>query len=34
MKLEIENLTKRFQDVTVVDEVSCTLKTGSMDFWA
>ncbi len=28
MKLEIENLTKKFQDVTAVDEVSCTLTTG------
>lgn len=28
MKLEIESLTKRFQDVTAVDQVSCTLTTG------
>ncbi len=28
MKLEIENLTKRFQDVTAVDGVSCTLTMG------
>ena len=28
MKLEIENLTKRFQDVAAVDGVSCTLTTG------
>ncbi len=28
MKLEIENLTKRFQDVAAVDRVSCTLTTG------
>ena len=28
MKLEIEDLTKKFQDVTAVDEVSCTLTTG------
>ncbi len=28
MKLEIEDLTKQFQDVTAVDGVSCTLTTG------
>ena len=28
MKLEMENLTKRFQDVTAVDGISCTLTTG------
>lgn len=28
MKLEVENLTKQFQDVTAVDGVSCTLTTG------
>ncbi len=28
MKLEIENLTKKFQDMTAVDGVSCTLTTG------
>ena len=28
MKLEIENLTKRFQDVTAVDGISCTLTAG------
>ncbi len=34
MKLEIENLTKRFQDVAAVDGVSCTLDDGGLlDFW-
>ena len=28
MKLEIENLTKKFQDVTAVDGISCTLTAG------
>lgn len=28
MQLEIESLTKRFQDVTAVDQVSCSLNTG------
>lgn len=28
MELKLENLTKRFQDITAVDDVSCTLTTG------